>query len=128
MTKLQKAVSIMLFEREPELEGAELVEAKCQEVLRTAKVGSNEFIAAYNQLEKVRALKMTEAKVKKAPKVDPAIVGAGIGAAAQIACTAMIEKYNAEGHLFPAKTVTVNWLGLNGLWSKVGGFLTGKKS
>lgn len=127
MTKLQKVVSFMFLEKEPELEGVELVEAKCQEVLRSSRVGSPEFVAAYNQLEKVKALRMTETKVKKAPKIDPAIVGAGIGAGAQIVCTAMIEKYNAEGHLFPAKTVTVNWLGLGGLWSKVGGFLTGKK-
>ena len=124
MNKIVKAL-FMEEVTEPELTGTELVEAKCNEILASAAVDSPEFKAAYAQLEKVRALKMTEQKVKRQPKIDPAIVAAGLGAGAQIACTAMIERYNANGHLFPSRNITANWLGLNGLWSKIGGLFGG---
>ena len=120
-------VKKLFMKRIEEPQGTDLVELKCQEVLLKAEVGSAEFQAAYKQLEQVRALKMAEKKTAKPHKIEPTIVAAGIGAAAQIACTAMIERYNAEGHLFPAKNITASWLGLNGLWTKVVGTFIGKK-
>lgn len=125
---MKKIFRVLFMEKKKEPKGTEAVELKCDEIIRTYPVGSPEFVAAYAQLEKVKALKMAESKAKKAPRIDPAIIGAGIGALAQITCTAMIEKYNADGHLFPSKSITTNWLGLNGIWSKIGGLLHQKGS
>ena len=123
----QKAVRTLFMEKyEPS--GEELTRAKCEKMMKEHQPGTPEYKAAWEQYKEVENMGLVKEKTRtQNRKIDPAIIAAGIAGIAQLACTIAIEHFNSNGNYFPTKNITSSWLGNGGIWSRIGGFLTGKK-